>query len=153
MKHYDDGMTDDMRTIRNDTIQSRWSQLHALSKESGENAIKYLFAVNSGGSVATLTYLGSKINSTIGIKISLMIFFFGLITVGILKAYTLHKHEGLFANYQKQVAKYYENQIGWSDLLKSDNDKVGSPIVPYIFGYISFACFIVGSIIGAYTLM
>lgn len=153
MKYFDVDMTEETRNIRNDYIQKRWSQLQALSKESGEHAIKYLFTVNAGGAVATLAYLGSKTNSTIGIKVSLVLFFIGLIFVGILKAYTLHQHEALFSHYREQVTRYYNNQIEWDTLIKSDEEKVGNPLAPYVFGYIGFGCFIFGSIVGACTLM
>lgn len=153
MKHFDKNVTDELRSIRNGLIQGRWSQLHGLSKESGDSAIKYLFATNAGGAVAVLAYLGSiagKESSPLSAKIALASYFIGLLFVGIYKAYMVHNHEDLFNHYRNLVAEYYEGKIGWSALTKSDETKVGKPIAPYMFGYISFGCFIFGSASGAF---
>ena len=152
MKHFDENVTDDLRDIRNNFINNRWAQLHNLSKESGESAIKYLFATNAGGAVAILAYLGSISSngaSPLSAKITLILFFIGILFVGLYKAYMVHAHENLFDHYQNLVDEYYDSKIGWDALTKSDETKVGSSKVPYILGYISFGCFIAGSALGA----
>ena len=153
MKHFDENVTDELREIRSNFVSDRWGQLQGLSKEAGESAIKFLFATNAGGAVTVLAYLGAIASNSapqISTKITLMFFFVGLLFVGFYKAYTVHKFEGLFKHYQKLVDEYYEGKIGWGALIKSDEAKVGSSIVPYIFAYLSFGSFIVGSVTGAY---
>lgn len=141
-----------LRRIRGQHIEGRWSQLYHLSKESGDSAIRYLFTTNAGGAVAVLAYLGSVVQSG-GVpwtaKFALVCFFTGLLFVGFYRIYLVHHHEGLFENYKKLVGSYYEDDINWHQLLKADEEKVGSSKLPYVFGYLSFLNFICGCIAGA----
>ena len=152
MKYSDENLSPELRNSRDNHINNRWSQLYSLSKDSGESAIKYLFTTNAGGAVAVLTYLGaiaSNGESQLLAKLALAIFFIGIISVGVYKAYMVHNFESLFSHYQQLVSEYYDEKIGWGALIKSDETKVGKPIAPYIFGYISFFSFIIGSIVAA----
>lgn len=152
MKYNDENLLTELKEIRNNYINSRWEQLHALSKETGDSAIKYLFTVNAGGAVAVLAYLGAVSGASpaaLSAKIALVLFFIGLLFVGFYKAYMVHNHEGLFDHYKSIVGDYYECKTGWGELIKSDETKVGSPIIPYIFGYVSFGSFVGGCISGA----
>jgi hypothetical protein len=152
MKYNDKNLAPELRMIRDNYMNSRWGQLHSLSKETGDSAIKYLFTVNAGGAVAVLAYLGAvsgSLPAVLSAKVSLVLFFIGLLFVGFYKAYMVHNHEGLFKHYRSLVSDYYECKIGWGALIKSDETKVGNPLAPYIFGYISFGSFIGGCISGA----
>lgn len=152
MKYTDESLSAELRELRNNHINNRWGQLHALAKETGDSAIKYLFTTNAGGAVAVLAYLGSIYGNgepALSAKIALVLFFTGLLFVGFYKAYMVHDHEGLFNHYKTLVDEYYEGKIGWGALVKSDETKVGNSLIPYILGYISFATFIGGCVSGA----
>ena len=41
-------------------IDARWAQLHEIEKESADNIFRYLLLVNSGGAIATLSFLGAS---------------------------------------------------------------------------------------------
>ncbi len=47
------------KEVINAQINRRWGQLYELEKEWGEKALKYLFLTNSGGAIATLSFLGA----------------------------------------------------------------------------------------------
>ena len=141
-----------LRRIRGQHIEGRWSQLYHLSKESGDSAIRYLFTTNAGGAVAVLAYLGSAAQNggaPWSAKIALVFFFTGLLFVGFYRIYIVHHHEGLFESYKRLVSSYYEDDIDWHQLLEADEKKVGNSKVPYVFGYLSFFSFIFGCIAGA----
>ncbi|TVO77090.1 hypothetical protein [Sedimenticola selenatireducens] len=151
MNHFDDNVTEELREIRNKYIEDRWGQLHQLSKESGENAVKYLFTVNAGGAVTVLAYLGSVAGNgpaSISAKLGLISFFLGLLFVGFYKAHMVHYHEGLFDHFQKLVRDYYDEKIGWNNMHELDQLKIGEPKLPYVYGYLSFSCFVFGCISG-----
>jgi len=155
LKFNDPNLTKEQREIRNQNINSRWSQLYSVSKESGDSAISYLFTTNAGGAVAVLAYLGSvsgKDGSFISAKLALISFFIGLLFVGFYKAYMVHDHENLFESYMKSVKDYYDCKICWSELTNSDIANTGNSKYPYIFGYLSFASLVFGCISGAYGL-
>jgi len=141
-----------LRRIRGQHIEGRWSQSYHLSRESGDSAIRYLFSTNAGGAVAVLAYLGSVAQNGGApwtAKFALVCFFTGLLFVGFYRIYLVHHHEGLFENYKKLVSSYYEDDINWHQLLKADEEKVGNSKLPYVFGYLSFFNFIFGCIAGA----
>ena len=152
MKHFDADVTDDMREIRNKYIDSRLAQLQNIAVESGDQALKYLFLTNAGGAVAVLAYLGSSSNSGLSAKLTLVLFFIGILFVGFYRAYMVHYHESLFKSFSSLINQYYSESIGWAHLTETDESNVGNPIAPYIFGYISFGCFILGCIFGACSL-
>lgn len=55
-------------------INRRWGQLYELEKEWGERALKYLFLTNSGGAIATLSFLGAAKELTgVGTKVALFL--------------------------------------------------------------------------------
>ena len=141
-----------LRWIRSQHIEGRWSQLYHLSKESGDSAIRYLFTTNAGGAVAVLAYLGSAAQgggAPWPAKIALVCFFTGLLFVGFYRIYIVHRYEALFDNYRRLVGSYYEDDIDWYQLLEGDEEKVGNSKVPYLLGYLSFSSFISGCIAGA----
>jgi len=150
--HFDEDVTDEVRLLRNKHIENRWAQLYQLSKESGDTAIQYLFTVNAGGCVAILTYMGTiSSNDTIpslSINFSLAFFFFGLLFVGIYKAYMIHFYENLFKNYREITTNYYNEKIEWVEKLRLDEEKIGDSFIPKLLGYLSFGFFIFGFIIG-----
>ena len=49
----------DKKDILNIYINRRWEQLYGLEKEWGERTLKFLFLTNSGGAIATLSFIGA----------------------------------------------------------------------------------------------
>lgn len=156
MKHFDERMTEEARRIHNEFISQRWKQLYEISNTAGDDAIKYLFATNAGGAVAVLAYLGTLAengSSPLSIKVALLLFFIGIVLVGLYKANEVHYNVGLFKNYERLVKQYYDQEIDWEAMNIADAVKVGDPIAPYVFGYASFISFILGCLIGAYGVL
>jgi len=134
-------------------INRRWTQLHSLDKDWHERALNFLFLIHTGGSIATLGFIGSLGNSCpIGIKIALALFVMGIITVGILTAKAVHHMSSLFAGWKRGVQEYYADKKDWDALLKEDDQRVGTNIWNWIIGYMAFAFFIIGVIIGGCSL-
>lgn len=154
MKHFDEKVAEAQRVFRDNYIDKRWGQLYGITKDASESALKYLFTINAGGAVAILAYIGSsKTPPHASIKISLVLFFAGIVFVGLHKAYMVHKLEYVFKNYKILVEKYYGGGIGWNELTKTDETNVGKPIAPYFFAYGSFLCFLLGCVFGTYGVL
>lgn len=138
---------------RSDYVSARWEQLYELQKDAGDDAIKYLFTVNSGGAIGTLAYIGAISKNTEVIpqlvKFSILSFFIGIILVGIHKAYSAHYNESLFSKYQKLTADYHNSKISYEQLCSFDDENVGDSIIPYAIAYASFGMFILGCFLGA----
>lgn len=134
-------------------ISQRWIQLHELEKEWAEKAIRYLFLTNSGGAIATLSFLGSSSSTLnlLGTKVALIIFVLGVFLVGVLTARTLHGLSELYRGWKADVTQYYDDQFEWEELNARDENRGGDDTAEYILGYASFGCFIFGSVIGFFS--
>lgn len=143
-----------VRQILNAHINQRWTQLYELEKEWGERALKYLLLTNSGGAIATLSFLGAlpaSINK-LGAIISLFLFVFGVFLVGVSTAKTFHHMSRLFKAWKSDVDHYYSDKVTWEYLHAEDEKRAVEDIWDYAVPYISFACFIAGSVSGAISL-
>ena len=144
----------EVRRSLNEYINQRWGQLYELEKEWGERAIRYLLLTNSGGAVATLSFLGASQTALnkLGAKISLALFVFGIFFVGISVAKIFHHMSGIFKAWKTDVENYHSDKITWEHLVGEDKKRSVEDFWDYAFPYASFVCFIAGCISGAFAL-
>ena len=135
-------------------LNQRWRQLYELDKEWGERGIQFLFLTNSGGAIATLSFLGAAKDTPnlICLKFSLMAFALGVFFVGISTARTYHRISFLFRSYQDDANKFLKDLVSWEYLIEEDNKRTKPSFLQYIPPYSSFVCFIIGCILGGYSL-
>ena len=88
----------DIRNQRIDHLNTRWGQLYNLEKDWGERAIRYILMTNTGGAIATLSFLGTSDTalSLSAVKVALFFFIFGVFLVGVSTAKTFHHMSSLF---------------------------------------------------------
>lgn len=127
-----------------DHINRRWGQLYNLSSEWSNKCINYLFLVNSGGSIAMLSFIGARHQVHPLVIWGLVLMLLGLILVGILTARIFHQMEYLFAAWKKDVREYFVNRIAYEKLLQDDELRSKENIIDYILGYSSLGCFVLG---------
>ena len=103
-------------------INQRWGQLYELEKESGEKILKYLLLINSGGAIATLSFLGAlKFTASIlGVKIALLFFVVGILFVGVSGAKQYHHMSKLFQSWKHDVRLYLNDELNFNTLTKND---------------------------------
>lgn len=144
----------ELKKQRIDHIKKRWSQLYSLEKEWGERAMRYLLLTNSGGAIATLCFLGaSRLTSSMPpVIISLILFIFGVVLVGVHNARIFHHMSSLFEIYKKEVDEYFSGERDWRVLYDNDERRAKDNIWDFIFPYLSFGCFICGCISGSLAL-
>jgi hypothetical protein len=136
-------------------VNQRWGQLHALEKDWGEKAYKYLFLTNSGGVVATLTFLGAKPDNLdfTAAKLALMLFVVGVVITGIATAHRLHRTSWLFKSYRQDSQDYFQGKLTWEQLYKLDEDRATQPNAwSYLLPYSCLATFIAGCAAGGFAL-
>lgn len=143
-----------VRQSLNGLINQRWGQLYELEKEWGERALKYLLLTNSGGAIATLSFLGASPTAInmIGAKISLALFVIGVFLVGVSTAKTFHHMSRLFKRWKADVDHYYADKITWEYLQDEDKKRAVANFWDYAIPYTSFTCFIAGSVSGSISL-
>jgi hypothetical protein len=133
-------------------ITHRWRQLYELEKEASQTALQNLFLANAGGAAATLAFIGaSKAGS--GAKWALGSFGLGLILLGFGYAKQFHHMSGLFEHWKSLVGEHYSGKKSYDQIVSEDTKKAVRDLWDYFFPYTSFGCFIVGSIVGFWSLM
>ena len=106
-------------------IDGRWAQLSALTKDVSDRAAAYLLLTNSGGAVATLSFIGAveSIRSQYAPRIALALFALGLILVGVYTAMRVHYVDRLFAHWRRGVGRFYRGEIDWDTLTREDDER------------------------------
>lgn len=144
---------EEIRSGRLEYIDQRWRQLHQLEKEQVEVILKYLLLINSGGAVAMLSFMGTatSIRESVWAKVVLGAFVLGMVLVGVLKVYLLHRVEGIFKKWKAGVHEYYRDRVTWEHLTDKDNETSAPSFWPYLIGYCAFGCFIAGAGFGIWS--
>lgn len=136
-------------------INQRWGQLYELEKDWGERALKYLLLTNSGGAIATLSFIGASplAIKMLGARVALVLFLSGVILVGVSTAKQFHHMSGLFKSWKSDVETYYADKITWEHLQDEDKKRAVADLIDYALPYGAFACFLGGCIAGACSLL
>ena len=137
-----------------DQINTRWAQLYELEKEWAERALKFLLFSNSGGAIATLSFLGAapKAIDLVGAKIALFLFVCGVFLVGVVTAKTFHSMSGVFQGWRIDTENFYKDGLTWEEINKRDESRAANDCWDYVIPYASFICFFVGCVAGAVAL-
>lgn len=139
-------------------ITDREKQLQSLTTNSVESGVKFLFAINSGGVVSILTYLGAIAENpgdqTL-FKTSLAFFFVGLVMIGIYRAYCAEMHGKIFWGFNKLTKSYLIGEIKWSEYVRLAEEQVlkHKNHIARIIVYSSFINFLFGAGFGIYGLV
>lgn len=153
-EYYNTSVPKEILKTRNDFIRQRWKDLNEFYLKYSDEIMKYLLYVNAGGAAMIIGFMGASesIRSLICLRIALCFFALGLICVGILRAILLHKIKYLFDNWRKDAEKYWNKNIGFTELTEKDDKRAESDWLAFIVGYISGGSFIVGLILAGVSL-
>lgn len=135
-------------------IDRRWRQLNELEKDWGERVWKYLFLTNSGGAIATLSFLGTvtKPPNSEAIKIALLFFVLGVFLAGVATVKIFHHMSHMLKEYKSGVEHFYNDKISWEHLCEEDGKRAKVGCLDYVIPYASFAAFLGGCVAGAIAL-
>lgn len=131
-------------------INTRWKQLYELDKAAVDTPVHLLFLTNSGGAVATLSFIGAIGKNRIAdeVKWSLMTFLLALISLGIYHAKQHHHLRNLFLKWQEGVADLYADRKDWPTVLAEDKARIKVTFWDYFFPYVAFGLFVMGCGLG-----
>jgi hypothetical protein len=148
MKYSDE--SDERRAANIGYTNERWRQLYGVQNDWSTEGIKYLFLVNAGAAAAMLAFLGSVAESrSWGWPITMLVFFaIGIVLIGFMHALRHHHVSQIFKEWRKSVSEYQTDQKGWSEIISADVARSARFDWALLLAYASFACFIVGIIIG-----
>lgn len=147
----DDSQSTSEQEFQNAYIDTRWGQLYELQKQWGDEAIKYLMLLNSGGAVATLSFIGAFSEARVAWtpKIALSMFFIGIVIAGIMIAKAFEDTWMLYHSWMKDVSSHRQGKLTFQQITKLDDERVPEGKWDRIWGYSSFGSFILGCLVGA----
>ena len=128
-------------------IDGRWKQLNDLTREYTNYAVKYCFATNAGGAIALLSYIGvfKGIPPEFpSLKYVLCLFLLGVLFAACPILLLLHEFDNLLQGWRKDTKQFFSEEIGYEELNKNDESRLKGGKWPWITGYISLGCFVVG---------
>lgn len=131
-------------------VDKRWAQLSDLELSWSADAIKYLMFVNSGATVAVLTFLGTieSVRPLLWPKVMLGLFVVGVVIIGIFHAVRYHRIERIYRNWREGVDQYYGDKLDWETMISKDENLSRRYPLAVTLAYLSFGCFIAGVIVG-----
>lgn len=145
----------DRKNYLMERVNRRWAQLHALEKEWGDRAYKFLLLTNAGGAIATLSFLGAKPEGLLIFyaKLALGMFMAGVVLTGVATAHRLHRSGQLLNKYRADSEKFFSDHLTWIDLYKMDEQRaLAFNPWNFILPYSSFLAFILGIATGGFAL-
>lgn len=125
----------------------RFLQLHSLVVSSAEGAWQFLMAVNGGGAVAVLAFIGAvqPLQKRWWPYVVLFVFVVGLVLVGVGRAYVFQRMTRLMNLWNGSMARLYDDQVDWLKVLRDDQTAANKrEWVAVSIGWASFGTFIAG---------
>ena len=150
MTHFGE-IPESKQTLRQQEIAGHTEVMRGLLIASADHARKYLTLTNGGGAVALLAFMGNSaaVRAAASARLSLALFVFGLIAVGVLSAADHHMNRAGFLKWVQETGRFFHNEIDYEDLYAALNfasRHTGKASI--VAGYFAFACFILGGVIG-----
>jgi hypothetical protein len=132
-------------------LDKRWSQLAIAHDQSVSETSKYIFLVNSGAAVATLTFIGTveRVREQLWSTWMLMMFVLGVVLVGIAHLVRTYELDDLYEGFRKDVTQFYGDHHCFEDVLNADSRRCEGSSYAVMVRNTAFLAFIVGVGIGA----
>ena len=94
---------------RNDYIGARWGGLQSAVGSALSRVLNYLFVLNSGALLASLTYISTK-PKTENLTVSIWLFVVGIIAILAHAALDYYATNSHFNSYREEVASFFQSQ-------------------------------------------
>lgn len=133
-------------------VHGRWKQLNTLLVDVSERASKQLFVTNGAGAIALMSYFGVVVDTSrifFEMKISLCFFVARLILAMVVTAFLYQGYSFMLEGWRRDTGKFYLNEIDYEIMNANDEKRFkesSNEIAATIISYLSFGCFIAGSI-------
>ncbi|MEY2499719.1 MAG: hypothetical protein QOI07_53 [Verrucomicrobiota bacterium] len=134
-------------------IHERWNDHQRSVKNSFRRIVEYLFLLNTGGVVATATYIATKPTSISDMKGPMWLFIAGVIFITFHAVWDYYRCLLLFKRYRENVLEFVADKIEWEVLVDRDAHGVHGEWVGHVLGWLSGTCFVFGVIRGGFSII
>lgn len=131
-------------------VDQRWTQLSDLELSWSTDAIKYLMLVNSGATIAVLTFFGAieTVRPLLWPKVMLGFFVVGVVIIGIFHAVRYHRIDRIYRSWREGVDQFYSDKLDWEKMISDDENLSRRFPLGVTLAYLAFGCFLGGVIVG-----
>ncbi|HEY1892362.1 MAG TPA: hypothetical protein VGG63_18345 [Steroidobacteraceae bacterium] len=138
--------------IRAQRIGSRLDHLWKLTESTEANFSKFLLLGNTGGAVATLSFMGTaaELRRMAGPRLALCLFVAGVIMCGITLAVRAVAVSDTYIRFLADAEEFRKGDISWDELVTRSSPTEGRTMLR-VLAALTFSCLIGGAVAGAIT--
>ncbi len=124
-------------------VTEGWDNWNDTHLQTLNRITNYLFVLNTGGLLVSLTYIASKsINA--GVQMSICSFSAGIIFSLSHAAFDYYFTERSFSAYRKDVNQLYQSTIDWEEFAKRNENRSSFDWLLHILGWFGGIAFLTG---------
>jgi hypothetical protein len=128
-------------------VNEVWSAWGKARLQSLSRITNYLFVINTGALLASLTYVATK-GANDGILFSMWLFAFGSFCSMLHATLDYYLTETSFSAYRKDVASFYEHKLDWEVLVDRNERRPPVDWLLHLLGWLGGLAFFVGLVYG-----
>jgi hypothetical protein len=137
----------DERPSRLNYVEEHWTTLRNARENTLSRATNYLFVLNTGGLLASLSYITSNTN-TANIRTSIVLFSLGILFSALHAALDYYLVEHNFFKYRKNVNKLYGDKLDWEAFVDSIKINNCGELLLHLLGWGGVIVFFTGLYLG-----
>ena len=138
---------DSERRSKLNIVEEMWTSWRQARETTLTRISNYLFTLNAGALLASLTYVAAKENSE-DIYFSIWVFAIGILCSVFHAAIDYYSIEKYFSDYRSDVNTLYGNKMEWEDFITRNSKRNKLDWVLHLLGWASGISFIVALING-----
>ncbi|MES2244319.1 MAG: hypothetical protein V4639_15715 [Pseudomonadota bacterium] len=128
-------------------IKELWAFWREVRVQSLTRITNYLFILNTGALLGSLTYVASKSPNS-SIQCAIWLFAAGTLCSLVHATLDYYVIEASFSSYKKEVGEFYGNKIDWAFLVEKNEKGSKFDWLLHVVGWAGGILFIVGLLIG-----
>jgi hypothetical protein len=143
---------DSLREEQVKYLTTRWEELAQLERKWIDAVFQYLFITSSGAAVGTLTFMGATVQAKDPVQpwmvLMLVLFVLSVLAVGLGKASQFFYISGIYTDWRKNSAIYFNDGMDWEELNRLDTEKSKDSSLVKFLSWLSFIFFVAGLVVG-----
>lgn len=128
-------------------VDASWSNWYQTRQQTLSRITNYLFVLNTGGLIGSLTYVASK-NANGDIQFTIKLFAFGILFSVLHAAVDYYSVEHGFSSYREKINLLYSNKLDWEELSKPHPIACKIECLLHFCGWVGAGLFFYGLYLG-----
>jgi hypothetical protein len=137
---------------RRKRIEDRRELLWKLTASCESDVAQYLLLANSGGAVATLSFMGaaSELRAMWGPRVALCAFLLGVLACGLTLGARALNASAAYVQFLEDARKFDRSEISWDALIARSSPTRGT-LLARVLAIAAYLCLLIGAMAGALT--